>query len=59
MMGQRVVVLRETLGKERFNGLRGAFMQLPPPLQQHGVVGHFLRQGMLEGVGQLRKQVVS
>jgi hypothetical protein len=30
-------------------------MQDPAPLQQHGVVGHFLRQGVLEGVGRLRE----
>ena len=55
MMRQRVVVLRQALGKEPFDGLRGAFMQHPAPLQQHGVVGHFLRQGVLEGVRRLRE----
>ena len=56
MMRQGVVVLRQTLGKEPLDGLRGTFMQAPPPLQQHSIVGDFLRQGVLEGVFQLREQ---
>jgi hypothetical protein len=31
-------------------------MQGPPPLQQYGVVGQFLRQDVLEGVRRLRER---
>jgi hypothetical protein len=31
-------------------------MEHPPPLVQEAAVGHLLREGMLEGVGQLGKQ---
>ena len=55
MMRQLVVVLRQALGKEPLDGLRGAFMHDPASLQQHGVIGHFLRQGVLEGVVRLRE----
>jgi len=56
MMCQRVVVLRQALGKEGFNGLCHAFMQDPPPLQQHGGVGDFLRQRVLKRVFRLGEE---
>jgi hypothetical protein len=56
MMRQLIVVLRQALGKEPLDGLRGTFMHDPAPLQQYGVVGHFLRQGVLEGVRRLRER---
>jgi hypothetical protein len=57
MMRQRMVVLREACGKQRFKRLRGAFMQLPPPFQQHRMIGHLMGQRVLEGVGPFGEQV--
>ena len=56
MMRQRIVVLRQTRGTEPFDGLRGALMQDLAPLQQDGMVGHFLREGVLERIFQLGEQ---
>ena len=50
MMGQRVVMLRQALGKEPSMACAARSCNTAPPLQQHGIVGHFLRQGVLEGV---------
>src|SRR2546426_6427828 len=38
------------LGREHLEGLDQAPVQPPPPLPQEAVVGHLVRQGMLEGV---------
>ena len=56
MMGQRVVMLRQSIGTKPLDGLRDAFMQDPPPLQHHSVVGYFLREDMLESVCQFGNQ---
>jgi len=50
-MGQRVVMLRQALGIQHLDGLRGAPMQHPPLLLQQTPVGHLVGEGVLEGVG--------
>ena len=47
---------RTDVGQKVSRSLARAFMHDPAPFQQHGVVGHFLRQGVLEGQFEIRKQ---
>ena len=56
-------VLRQTFDllcqpvlSERFKGIDDAGMQRPPPLLEEAAVGHLMRQGMLEGILQLREE---
>ena len=41
---------------ERLKGLDNVGMEHPPLLVQQAPVGHFLGEGMLEGIGRLRDQ---
>ena len=56
MVRQAFDLLGHPVGRERLKGLDQARVQHPPPLQQEAVVGHLVRQGMLEGVVRLGEQ---
>jgi hypothetical protein len=56
MVRQSVDLLGHPLGHQRLEGFDNACVQPSPPLQQQAVVGHFVRQGMLEGVFRRGKQ---
>ena len=43
-------MLSRPLGRQRLKGLDNARVQEAPPLQQEAVVGHLVREGMLEGI---------
>ena len=57
MGGQAVDVVGQAVARERFQCLHDPRMQRPPPLLGQTAVRHFVSQGVLEGVGVLRKQV--
>ena len=46
-------LLSPPLGRQRLKGLDNARVQEAPPLQQEAVVGHLVREGMLEGIDPL------
>ena len=56
MVRQAFHLLGHPFGRERLEGLDQARVQPPPPLQQEAVVGHLVRQGVLEGVFALGEQ---
>jgi hypothetical protein len=53
---QEINLLGHPLWGEPFQGLDNAGVQRPPPLLEQTPIGHFVRQGVLEGVGQVREQ---
>ena len=56
MVRQAFDLLGHPIRRQRLEGLDQACVQYPPPLQQQAVVGHLMRQGMLEGVFRLGEQ---
>ncbi len=50
MVGERLAMLVENGCLRRFDGARGAGVELAPALAQQGLVGDFLRDGVLEAV---------
>jgi hypothetical protein len=55
-MGQPLDLLGHPLPSERLQGLDDAGVEHTPPLQQEAAVGHFVRQGVFEGVFQLGEE---
>jgi hypothetical protein len=51
MVRQTFDLLGYPLPRERFNSLDDPGMQHPPPLLEQPPIGHFMREGVLEGVG--------
>ena len=56
LVSQPFRLFGQTGGRELFDGLDDACVQRPPPLLQHTAVGHFVGEGVLEGVGMLREE---
>ena len=59
MVGEMFDLHGHPLGREPLESLDNVCVQPPPPLQQEAVVGHFVRQGMLEGICRLGDRHVS
>ena len=57
MVRQPVDLLGEPLRRQPFEGLDNAGVQRTPPLLEDSPIGYFVRQGVLEGVFQVREQV--
>src|SRR6266542_532343 len=54
MMGELSIVLRQPAAEQGLDRLRRAFVNCLPPLDEQRAVSHFLREGVLEGVFDLR-----
>src|SRR5262245_41251227 len=50
VIGQRVVMLRQALGKDLLDGPRSVPMQHTPSLLQQTSVGHLVGEGVFEGI---------
>jgi hypothetical protein len=55
-VGQPFHLFNQPVGREPFDGLDDACVQRPPPLLEEAVVGHFVGEGVLEGIGMLREE---
>ena len=56
MVGETVDVLAEAIAALRLQRLHDPRVELAPPLLQEALVGHLIRQRVLEGVFQLGKE---
>ena len=56
MVRQSIDLLDEPLRRQPFEGCHNAGMERAPPLLEDTPIGHFVRQGVLEGVFQVREQ---
>src|SRR5262249_56515167 len=54
---QPVNLLGEPLRRQPFEGVDNGGVQRAPPLLEDTPIGYFMRQGVLEGIFQVREQV--
>jgi len=50
MLGQALDLVGLSVPDERLDAIDNAGMQYPPPLLQEAAVGHFVGEGVLEGI---------
>ena len=56
VVGQPLGLLRHAVGRKPLDRLGNARVQIPPPVLQQALVGHLVRERMLERVLQVREQ---
>ena len=56
VVGQPLGLLRHAVGRKLLDRLGDARVQITAPVVQQALVGHLVREGVLESVGELGKQ---
>ena len=56
-MGEALRLLAKPIGVELFHGIHDACMDVVPALAENPIIGHVVREGMLESVLRQRKEL--